>query len=370
MHIYEPLFCPGCRRRIDYDPKASTRQVDCPDCGRAVPLPVPREDAAKPRSAAAAAPKPHASGQSAAAKVRCNCPHCQQRLAVPVSLANRVTICPKCRTPFDASRVADVSPVIPKATQVQAPAAMAGPSPQAPSTPSAAPVSSPHGTAGKEPIPPPLPVDFKAGISPAKSIADQTAPDAVDPSTDGEVLWMIGLAGLKVIGFLCGLTGWVYFAGKLLPISRSGGFVAPLGTLLCYPSILLAMLCGTALAVQRTQKMWLKIPGIALTCCTLYWWSTYDTYTYHWASDSGQEFTDTRNCWSNALVFRDITIYESDDQMPDGKTRSLTTSGPMAGTGKPHGEWSVVYWGPFRSETKFFWFGEEVSEGEWHLRNK
>jgi formylglycine-generating enzyme required for sulfatase activity len=41
----------------------------------------------------------------------------------------------------------------------------------------------------------------------------------------------------------------------------------------------------------------------------------------------------------------------------------------MAGEGKPkpHGIWT--YWGNGGIEYTFYWYGEEVSEGEWHLRN-
>lgn len=42
----------------------------------------------------------------------------------------------------------------------------------------------------------------------------------------------------------------------------------------------------------------------------------------------------------------------------------------MAGTGKPHGIWDELWFEPLRMDKKFYWYGEVVTEGEWHLRNK
>lgn len=42
-----------------------------------------------------------------------------------------------------------------------------------------------------------------------------------------------------------------------------------------------------------------------------------------------------------------------------------TASGPVSESGKPHGEWSVRDGGLY-SQPKWYWYGEEVTEGEWH----
>lgn len=45
-------------------------------------------------------------------------------------------------------------------------------------------------------------------------------------------------------------------------------------------------------------------------------------------------------------------------------------SGPIAGSngGSPHGEWFVIENGKARA--MWFWYGEVVTEGDWHLRNR
>ena len=56
---------------------------------------------------------------------------------------------------------------------------------------------------------------------------------------------------------------------------------------------------------------------------------------------------------------------------------TMSGEGPMSASGKPHGEWEnqdlrAGWWDlPGRGESKtWYWYGEEITEGEWHLRNK
>ncbi|TWT57264.1 hypothetical protein KOR42_06220 [Thalassoglobus neptunius] len=44
--------------------------------------------------------------------------------------------------------------------------------------------------------------------------------------------------------------------------------------------------------------------------------------------------------------------------------------GPLSESGKRHGEWTLFTYRPeFDIQTVWYWYGEEVSEGEWVLRN-
>lgn len=47
------------------------------------------------------------------------------------------------------------------------------------------------------------------------------------------------------------------------------------------------------------------------------------------------------------------------------------SEGPMTSTHKPHGYWETVHIGDSIIELdRWYWYGDEVSEGEWNLRNK
>jgi hypothetical protein len=44
--------------------------------------------------------------------------------------------------------------------------------------------------------------------------------------------------------------------------------------------------------------------------------------------------------------------------------------GPLAPSGKPHGEWTVILWKPQDYSTfLWYWYGDQISEGEWHRLN-
>jgi hypothetical protein len=74
-----------------------------------------------------------------------------------------------------------------------------------------------------------------------------------------------------------------------------------------------------------------------------------------------------------------MILYDEDDNPshPALRKRILESAGPMAPSGNPHGMWvDTVYDNSEaldlvgNSRTAFYWYGDEVSEGEWHLRNK
>ena len=44
--------------------------------------------------------------------------------------------------------------------------------------------------------------------------------------------------------------------------------------------------------------------------------------------------------------------------------------GTYSESGKKHGEWTTTVYSPFKQTEEYFWYGEQITEGEWHLRNK
>lgn len=157
-----------------------------------------------------------------------------------------------------------------------------------------------------------------------------------------------------------GLIGWMACTSD-----KHGG-----RAMLCYPLIALAVTGATVISIRRHRLPWLKWVGIALTVALLYWWGAQDTYDERWWKGNTR-FTDTFTRWGDRPVRREVYFFDSDE---DAKRQSLladSARGPLAGTGKPHGRWELTFWKPdYRHETKFYWYGEQISEGEWHLRNK
>jgi len=76
-------------------------------------------------------------------------------------------------------------------------------------------------------------------------------------------------------------------------------------------------------------------------------------------------YRDTYTRWRKRLVYRRVSFHA-----PKGSTLDDSAEGPLAGSGKQHGEWNFVYWHPFRAERRWYWYGDEITEGEWHLRDK
>lgn len=78
----------------------------------------------------------------------------------------------------------------------------------------------------------------------------------------------------------------------------------------------------------------------------------------------GSIVTDTYSNWTNQIVRRSIL-------QPDGEN-NLTIFGPMKPPQSRHGEWTAIYQhGEKIIELQtWYWYGEKISQGEWHLRNK
>jgi hypothetical protein len=102
--------------------------------------------------------------------------------------------------------------------------------------------------------------------------------------------------------------------------------------------------------------------GVALL--VLFGWL--DRYDERWTGDRGIRFIDTygrfTSRWNHRWVFGGAESYFS------------SMHGPMTGSWKKHGEWTYLAkekspptYGLIRT---WYWYGEKISEGEWHLRNK
>lgn len=138
--------------------------------------------------------------------------------------------------------------------------------------------------------------------------------------------------------------------------------------LFCYPSITLVAIGSCVKFFGRISPNSMKALTIGLTVASLILWGRNDTVTYRESriEDDGQSRIDIEEKnwrWTGAPKERMVRLWSKKDSVFD---LDAWFHGPIAGTGKRHGEWAIVTWKPYSSTSKFYWYGEEVSEGEWH----
>ena len=113
---------------------------------------------------------------------------------------------------------------------------------------------------------------------------------------------------------------------------------------------------GAAARWPALSKPALIVGGV-LGFVVMVWIGSKRVEVQAWESRAGVDYVDRFSGWGRTIYYRTMVH-------PDG-TRG---SGGMSASGKPHGEWYVQDGG--RSGKVWFWFGDEITEGEWHLRNK
>lgn len=152
---------------------------------------------------------------------------------------------------------------------------------------------------------------------------------------------------------------------------------------LAYVAIILSLWGATELVSRRfpTRRTWTCLAGTMLIAFALFTWGRIDTYKDEWASDTAR-FTETFHRWTGRHVYRQVDHYLTAEECAKDKwgfDPDSTSEGPMAGTGRPHGMWKrtvgLKHWAEYTkshlpiTQTTFYWYGDEITEGEWHLRN-
>ena len=139
----------------------------------------------------------------------------------------------------------------------------------------------------------------------------------------------------------------------------------PIIWMLVYPIAAISVFSGIEIFFHKRDFTAAKKISYAIAISlSLFLLGKYDRYETTW-KDGNTEFTDTFTRWGNNHFYRRVTF--SDEQ---GHWTGWS-SGHVAGSGKLHGEWSFTTFKPsWTNELKWFWYGDEISEGEWHLRNR
>ncbi len=122
--------------------------------------------------------------------------------------------------------------------------------------------------------------------------------------------------------------------------------------LLAYVAIILI---GVGFAIDQTGRR--KILVFVATAIFFLVWARFDYRIRRYENDTIEAIETVR--WGT--VTHEHTIWK------DG---SLETRGPIAGTGRKHGKWTFYNRKSSHLFYQFYWYGDEVSEGEWHRLNK
>lgn len=94
----------------------------------------------------------------------------------------------------------------------------------------------------------------------------------------------------------------------------------------------------------------------------------FDTTTErHTTRDSNGESTEYENVISRfgrKYIYRTIRVFDQDGSFV------CVMEGPLSPeSGKSHGHWKYLGFSPIHGEDWWYWYGDQVSEGEWHVRN-
>ncbi|MBR9800254.1 hypothetical protein GYB59_00510 [bacterium] len=139
-----------------------------------------------------------------------------------------------------------------------------------------------------------------------------------------------------------------------------------------YPGIALIFFGASVIMVRKIQKPWPYAACAAAGFVMLIFWGSRDTYTVSWARNRAA-YTDKINRWTGRIAWREVVSYQTETGAITRNFQEIQSihSGPMSGHDSPHGAWHYLYVHPsVDSGYQFYWYGDQVSEGEWNLRNK
>lgn len=189
-------------------------------------------------------------------------------------------------------------------------------------------------------------------IIPAESIAQSASKNVDVPPDYMKIGWGVGFA-------ICLLT-------FLFTIRTPPG---P-GVIVHYLGLMFAVGMVAARLAERLVPKWTVAVAFVVALIAAYLWLRSDYSMRHWtrrteANDGRLDYTDyTYRLNDDRPFYRDMWF------TPD-KGESFHLRGGFSESGKRHGQWiRVSAADAYIPQSDWFWYGEQVSEGEWHLRNK
>jgi len=172
----------------------------------------------------------------------------------------------------------------------------------------------------------------------------------------------------NVTGVPFSLPGWAkWLLGIALGITWLCTLWRPpsLLLLLNYPALAGLIVLVTRAACRRVPWPKLRPPVVVASCLVALWLNGWaDRYDRRYRDKDGALKVITRGRFSSRWNEKWI-IYpaESDSLL-------LSANGPLSKSGKMHGKWTWLWKKGKPLTYTWHWYGEEITEGEWHLRNK
>ena len=119
---------------------------------------------------------------------------------------------------------------------------------------------------------------------------------------------------------------------------------------------------------KRFTRKWATGIAVLAAIVAAYFWGRSDYYVHEWQRTTD----DKKDTWH----YTDYTYRNHAHQF----YRVMTTDwekpgyyhseGGFSDSGKMHGEWQSYSAPSFDTKNEWFWYGESITEGEWHLRNR
>jgi hypothetical protein len=147
----------------------------------------------------------------------------------------------------------------------------------------------------------------------------------------------------------------------------AGLYSDPPADLIQYIGFVLFAAGASTLAVRSAPYSWKTVTAVACILASTSGIAArgyFDTIT-ETTTTATMVRIDTVRRFSRQTVWRNVTIR---DELGE---RVSWAAGPTSpDTGTPHGPWSITVFDPYESGTVWFWYGEYVSEADWHRMNK
>jgi len=144
-------------------------------------------------------------------------------------------------------------------------------------------------------------------------------------------------------------------------------------------SALAALFAIGARVVRLINRPWAWYVCALVIVAAVVTWRYFDYRIHNWShtdSESGWQWTYTDYIYRG----RDKPFYREGHtwggEGPNDDVITISFEGSFSETGKKHGHWQsfTLMSGDDmtkdHSEDEWYWYGEQISEGEWHLRNK
>lgn len=185
---------------------------------------------------------------------------------------------------------------------------------------------------------------------------EEKTPQRKSAATDRKNLDLLILGGFFGVGILASgiLILILWFDVSVIPLGKLAAVLA-LGFLGVSGIILIGIPLRKRLTVARSTfaVVWIAFSAAYIQTASI---------VVEWTSENGEfHFTDTES-WFGNVVRRVARSTKS-------ASHQLRCEGDVSESGKAHGLWRCV--SPSGESAKlWFWYGEKISEGEWHLRNK